>query len=103
MTVILLMLFNPFAEKPPQLGRGRAASPVLTSRLLRRVGRAATAASGSPQAYLYAANEAEDRAHEILREIKASIPEVRASVESDIAAANRDRAILGMANFFGSE
>ena len=38
-----------------------------------------------------------------LQQIRASIPPARESIESDIVDANRDKAILGIANFLGSE
>ena len=65
---------------------------------LRRVRRS----SATAQDYLSAASSLDERIETVRNQLWSSIPKAIESVESDIAVANRDRAILGLANFFGS-
>lgn len=57
----------------------------------------------SPHEYLKAASEVDTRLETILKQLHHNIPIATHSVEADLAEANKNRLILGLANFFGSE
>ncbi len=58
--------------------------------------------AAAEQGYLDAAHEVDSRLDTVLSQLRYSLPRARASVEEDIASTNRDRAIIGLANLFGS-
>lgn len=71
------------------------AGPIVNVRIKR--------ASATASDYLNAASSLDSRIQTVLAQLHKSIPIATDSVEADIAVANRDRIILGLANLFGSE
>ena len=53
--------------------------------------------------YLSAASSVDSRADKVLQQLYRKIEDAIPSIEGDIAVANRNRAILGLANWLGSE
>ena len=53
--------------------------------------------------YLRAAAEVDTRLETILKQLHYNIPIAVQSIEADLAESNRNKAILGLANWLGSE